>query len=69
MFHTINDQQQPPTCKRCRHEMIWSFQYGWICSSEQCRQLQFEEMLRQIGNKQIHHDLPVKPPQWGGSDE
>lgn len=65
-----NQQQQPPICKRenCGQPMVWTAQYGWYCDNPACRQQQFEEMLRQISNKQIHHDLPVKPPQWGGDE-
>lgn len=68
MFHTVNDQQQPPICKRCHHETIWSFQYGWICSSEQCRQLQFEEMVRKLANGRAQLGRPAKAPKWGGDE-
>lgn len=69
MFHTINDEHQSPTCKRCGGITYWSFQYGWICTDEQCRQQQFEAMARKLANGRARLGRPVpKAPQWGGDE-
>jgi hypothetical protein len=50
MFHTINDQQQPPTCPHCHVVMIWDFSHGWHCIELDCRQKNFQLMMRRLAN-------------------
>lgn len=63
-------EDNAPICKRenCGREMIWTAQYGWHCPDAQCRQQQFEQMVRKLANGRAQLGRPAKAPKWGGDE-